>query len=363
MTPHGVRIVLIRHGERDRDLPAREDSKQPLTEKAARKAHRLGERFAALSITPDVILTSKNKHAEQTADALAAAAATANPTRRSVESLTPGPGGTIDSGSHWADELFKDLYDAVSSKAGASTVFLVGHHPRLSQLLLRFAGKRQRQLGALEAVCVSAADFAALWVGCGKIDWRYPVQNWLEEELREKLTSKMTVATFLASANFVGLLELLINKQKELALVGEFKPLMCDAGALNVPFRQFCSLFPYLTPLSFLLLSLAAGLFIATLYLYDRLGMPSGFWLLRRPWWISPSDAEGTELLELHGYPQAHMIRIWTHVFTPGVICSFAGLTLLVLATGTLWLLAAYLAISFIAVLYFLWNRPTGDAD
>ena len=26
MTPHEVRIVLVRHGERDRDLPAREDS-------------------------------------------------------------------------------------------------------------------------------------------------------------------------------------------------------------------------------------------------------------------------------------------------------------------------------------------------
>ena len=86
-------------------------------------------------------------------------------------------------------------------------------------------------------------DFAALWLGGGKIDWRYPVKNRLEEELREKLTSKMTVASFLASANFVDLLELLINKQKELALVGEFKPSMCGAGALNVPLRQFCNLF------------------------------------------------------------------------------------------------------------------------
>ena len=332
------------------------------TDKAAGTARRLGQRFAALSIVPDVILTSQYKHAEQTADALVTAAS--HPIRTSVDSLTPKHGGPVGSGSHWADDqLFEDLRDAVSSRAGPSTVFLVGHHPRLSQLLLRFSGERQRQLSALEAVSVSAPDFPALWLGGGKVDWRYPVRNWLEQDLREKLTSKMTVATFLASANFVGLLELLINKQKELALVGEFKPPMCGDGARNVLSPLYCSLFPYLTPLSFLFLSLAAGLFIAAVYLYDRLGMPSGFWLLKRPWWIKADDAEGTERIELDGHPQAHMVRIWTRVFTPAVICSFAGVSLLVLAIGNKWMFAGYLAISVAAAMYFRWLRPTDDVD
>jgi hypothetical protein len=158
-------------------------------------------------------------------------------------------------------------------------------------------------------------------------------------------------------------MELLINKQKELALVGDFKPRICDPGAWTVLSRPFCRLFPYLTPLSFLLLSLAAGLFIAAVYLYDRLGMPTGFWLLKRPSWIKPGDAEQTERLELHGYPQAHMVRIWTRIFTPAVLCSFAGVTLLVLATGNGWLLAGYLAISLVAMACFFRLRPTGDVD
>jgi hypothetical protein len=57
------------------------------------------------------------------------------------------------------------------------------------------------------------------------------------------------------------------------------------------------------------------------------------------------------------------MVRIWTRVFTPAVLCSLAGVTLLVLATGNGWLLAGYLAISLIAVACFFRLRPTGDVD
>jgi hypothetical protein len=177
----------------------------------------------------------------------------------------------------------------------------------------------------------------------------------------------MTVATFLASANFVALFEILINKPEELA--GKpLKPLptICDAVRTPdlIPIKDLCSqLQPYFTGAGFLLIALAAGLFIVTVYLYDRLGMPSGFWLLKTPWWIDRNDANRTELLLLHGYPQAHMIRIWTRVFTPAVACSVGGVILLVLATGIPWLVLLFLAICGASYWIFLSCLPSGDVD
>jgi phosphohistidine phosphatase SixA len=398
--PQGIRVVLIRHGDRERRLPRHEDHKEPLTHAAECKAHQLGEVFLDLAIAPELILTSSHKHALQTAKALAAAAAKVGQGRvEDVNSLTPprkksrwqswktlwkywrkssrenwkesgwkiwrlctGRSKGAGPQPHWADEL---LYQDLSGvfNAGAKTVFIVGHEPRLSQLLVRFTGKRQRQLEALEAVAISAKDFESLWLGCGTIDWRYPVRNWLETELSAKLTSKMTVATFLASANFVALVELLINKQDELRGGGACKPPADVIIAAEAWSRHFCKISPYFTPIGFLLLTLAAGLFIATVYLYDRLGMPSGFWLLKRPWWIKIDDEEAIEPLLLHGYPQAHMIRIWRLFFTPAVFCSFAGVTLLVMNTSSIPFVAGYLALSLFAFVVFWRARPTGDVD
>ena len=53
---------------------------------------------------------------------------------------------------------------------------------------------------------VRGDSFEALLKGCGKIDLRFPVVDHQEAELRPKVQSKMTVATFLAG--FVFLLRL-----------------------------------------------------------------------------------------------------------------------------------------------------------
>jgi len=332
-------IILVRHGEREM---GRSDRDQPLTECAKTQAERLGRRLFSLCETPGHVFTSSFKHARETAECILKGAGLNAAVIQECAALTPVRAARDE--GHWAeDQLYVDLKKAID--AGRSVILLVGHETRLSQLILRFTGERRRALGALEAACIQAKDWQALWLGCGEVSWRYPVRNWLEQELLAKITSKMTVGTFLASANFIGLMELLIGQANYL---GDSLLLW---GALAAHFS-------------------AAGLFIATVYLYDRLVMPAGFWMLKppkRPWWIRREDEDSQEKLALHGHQQEHMVRIWSWFFTPAVALSTLGVLMLVARAGRpwpyRWPLAVSVLIAIAIYVLFLRNRPTSDID
>jgi phosphohistidine phosphatase SixA len=357
-----IQIILVRHGERER---GDSDQDQPLLGLAAKQAEKLGKRLAELCEAPSLVLSSSHRHARQTAECIVQGMGLDGSMIRNTPALTPSP--KASSAIHWVDdELYDDLQRAIAE--GHSLIYFVGHETRLSQLILRFTGERRRPLGALEAACVRATDWKNLWLGCGSVAWRYPVRNWLEDDLVGKISSKMTIATFLASANFIGLLELLIGQRGVLTDPTSLWPLQCPADVAP-DFCRYLLLFEPPFP-AFLIFwaaliaqFVAAGLFIATVYFYDRLTMPSGFWLLKRPWWISPKDTEAQEKLLLHGPLQAHMVRIWSHVFTPAVLFSILGVILLVAATGVGVLLIASLLISFGVKEYFRRHRPTGEID
>jgi hypothetical protein len=87
--------------------------------------------------------------------------------------------------------------------------------------------------------------------------------------------------------------------------------------------------------------------------------MPSGFWVLRRP----RGRRRNREQLLIHGYPRAHMERIWTHVFTPAVVFSILGVAMAVLATDSAWLTIGSVVIVCLVVGWYCWHRPTGSVD
>ena len=99
--------------------------------------------------------------------------------------------------SHWADDrLYSDLLHAFEE--GHRILLLVGHETRLSQLILRFTGERRRPLEALEATLIQAEHPRNLWQGSAKIAWRYPIRNWLEAELVEKIRFENDRRNFLS---------------------------------------------------------------------------------------------------------------------------------------------------------------------
>jgi hypothetical protein len=254
----------------------------------------------------------------------------------------------------------------------------VGHETRLSQLVLRYTRQRERQLEPLEAICLTM-DSEAFLTGQGKIAWRYPVRNWLEQDIKQKLQSKMVAATFLASANFVALLEILVSKPGEsnLAMVRDFKvnsvtyisPALKATqdymGTSDVPsvlrdgVAAFECIAPFVPALALGCFVAAAALFISTVYLYDRLAMPEGFWT-QLPF---GRRQKVREQVRLHGYPYFHMTRIWSRFFTSGVVLSFLGIALLTLHSVHPVGIAVFLALSLAAYYAYRRHRPTGDID
>jgi hypothetical protein len=248
---------------------------------------------------------------------------------------------------------------------------------------LRFTGRRCRQLETLDAVCLEGDRTLSFLQGKAAISWRYPVRNWLEEEVRDKLTSKMTVATLLASANFIGMFEILINKPKVLRLGGlEDSPvtppwlasvaswLDCIAvehALLRVPSVWVHSLgtsvAEVLPALAFLLFAFAAILFICTVYLYDRLAMPSGFWTISRPPQATSRSKRKRDLAELHGAPYSHMVRIWRCVFTPAVGASFLAVAILVVCLGHGFVTLAFAVLCMLGFVCFRYFRPSRYVD
>lgn len=356
-------LVLVRHGEREVGEP---DSDQPLTDLAIEQAKRLGKRLLELADRPGQILVSTHRHARQTVEGIVLGMGLEPVPTNESHALTPGTGG--DGIPHWLrDELYRELKEAITDKN--SIVLLVGHETRLSQIVLGFTGQRLRPLLALESICITAKAWKALWLGTGCVSWRYPVRNWLEGELTNKISSKMTVATFLASANFVGLIELLIGQRHFLSpAFGSM--VLSPAECISSPAAAVCSYLLLFTPPFYLFWgavvsqTIAAALFVVAVYMYDRLTMPLGFWLLDKPpRWSSGRDAESNEWNMLHGYLYAHMIGVWSRVFTPAVAFSTLAVLLVAAATGIGVLSVASLMIVLGAMVLFWFRRPGRSVD
>lgn len=147
------------------------------------------------------------------------------------------------------DALLDDLHSQGRDLRSDDVVALIGHEPRLSQLAIQLASRRGRPLSRGEVIALSAPSVAHFRIGRGKLEFRFPDRDDQEEGLAGQIGSKMTVSALLAGFTFTALLQ--VTQLGSSPLVG--------AAALA--------------------LVAAFALFIASTYMYDRLAMPSGFWV------------------------------------------------------------------------------------
>jgi phosphohistidine phosphatase SixA len=391
-----IRLILVRHGRRLRQHHGHLDPLDPLHPSSRGEVDSRARELSRVSSRPTRILTSRHLHARETASRLAAELGVDPAEVRDAAFLTPTVKGSPWYESHRADQCevcrgrpegasdqaWYDQADAALRESAAGVgaggdvvIVWVGHETRLSQLVLRFSGTRRRQLEALDAVCLEAADASTFAQGNARIAWQYPVRNWLEADIKAKLTSKMTVATLLASANFVAMSEILINKPQVLSLdplntpvpvssaLGDLIWLATHGVVRSGPPPTLGVVSGHLHALAFLCFGVAAALFVSTVYLYDRLAMPDGFWTLRPPREAGQRSASARELAALHGAPYFHMVRIWRRVFTPAVALSFLGTLVLVLSLGAVTVASLFAALFILVLVWYRHHLPSGYVD
>jgi hypothetical protein len=163
----------------------------------------------------------------------------------------------------------------------------------------------------------------------------------VQSQLREKISSKMTVATFLAGFTFAALLELLMDRTS-------FQP------ASVIPAR-----------IAVVSLTFALALFIAAVYMYDRLTTPRQYWKYE----AGPTGRR-TFLEKLHfkvhseqgmlneGALVTYMVGVWQWVFTPAVISAFVGFVAILYSTHDTVALYLGLAVILAVFFYYVVVRP-----
>jgi hypothetical protein len=138
--------------------------------------------------------------------------------------------------------------------------------------------------------------------------------------------------------------------------------------------------------LAFAALAVSAGLYFATLFLYDTLQMPPRFWSSRFP--SHPPNAGRLHAIPArlrHGRPsvarppsstarvlQASMVQVWVWIFTPATILAGVGVACLALGASTgghpvslsPWqVLSAIVVLAAVAGTWIAWQRPNLGAS
>jgi hypothetical protein len=138
--------------------------------------------------------------------------------------------------------------------------------------------------------------------------------------------------------------------------------------------------------LAFAALAVSAGLYFATLFLYDTLQMPPRFWSSRFP--SRPPNEGGLHAIWArlrHGRPsvarpptstarvlQASMVQIWVWIFTPATVLAGVGVACLAFGASTdsdavslrLWqVLSTIVVLAAVAGTWVAWQRPNLGAS
>jgi len=184
------------------------------------------------------------------------------------------------------------------------------------------------------------------------------------EDVREKIRSKMETAKLLSAVItlvLTALLAVLLDASKWRALNQAGTELL-GIHALRYGGQAAAKV-------AFVLLLAALGLFMATMYAYDRLLMPSRFWVERPQ--LSGRDPRGTWLPHRPPGSSAWVIfrnmqRVWFALFTPATLLVAAALVVLALPLLRLgWkgqLLLTSAAVAYVWLVH--WFRPVlGSED
>jgi phosphohistidine phosphatase SixA len=340
-----MRMILIRHGTYEHR--GVEEPNAPLSPAGREHVKRLAAALGQLETVPSVCLTSPKLHARQTGVMLTVALGCRPPVALDALGRTTG-----------ALDLFREAKERGMAFSSSDAVVIVGHEPALGQLTMNLTAGRQRPLHCAEAVCLVADDPVEFLKGKARIDFRYPAVDYQEASLREKIRSKAHIATFLAGFTFSVLIELLLSSDPR--------------SGLRIA--------------AIVSLTLALALFVASVYVYDTLGMPEGYWLSSRRSRLEavflralgkqsprmplvrrardePEHERPDQAFRRHGPLYVYMISTWSIVFTPAVLLALSGFIALVVDTND-WKIQLGVAGSLIAggVLYWL-VRPDLGVD
>jgi phosphohistidine phosphatase len=157
-----MEIYVVRHGIAiDREDPkCPPDPERYLTEEGIEKTKRVAAAVAALSTTPDLLLSSPYVRAMQTAEIFAAALDYPKPKIRRTDLLLPGSEPTL-----FFRELAKDKQ--------TSTLFIFGHAPQLDDLIASAIGSKHH-ITSLKKAGVALIELKRVSPPNGQLLWLAP---------------------------------------------------------------------------------------------------------------------------------------------------------------------------------------------
>ena len=200
-----------------------------------------------------------------------------------------------------------------ASRSDTNTVLVFGHQPLLGWIAHELTGKAL-PIARSEILCIAIEDKNLTKPRRGYLRWAIsPTDDEVIKDLKDKIKSKMDTAKLLGgfiTAVLGFLLASLVDKNKMDYLAGY-------EWALYVSAALFFA---------------AVGLYLTTMYAYDRLLMPRRFWgatpppedSAKRPKWLvwRPPSSAAWVLYQ-------NMMRVWSNLFTPATCAVVGGLLFL----------------------------------
>jgi hypothetical protein len=176
-----------------------------------------------------------------------------------------------------------------------------------------------------------------------------------EDQLREKISSKITVATFLAGFNFTALILVLTLLANKTSLTG---------NALN--FLNWKIEAPSILEFSAILFFFATALFISAVYSYDQLLMPEKFWSLK--YGDSNHRDNMARFIKLIGCSPGprvytYMLSVWILMFIPATFFSTASILVIFYAVVQFKIFLTIIGITLITLIYYCLLRPRLGPD
>ena len=349
-------IGVMRHAEAFRPGidPGKRAPGSPLTIGGVDDARGVARRFAeaigeaGIDLSDVVIAFAPTEVARATAETVADELGQ-RPSLVPVDALLPGPWGRDDDVAGRVLSIRED--PATDPGGGRAVLLLVGHDPQMGRLLnvLLPASARQPLAGPLPlargALAVltgprgAPAPFTIRWVIS-------PSDEKATAELREKIASKMESAKLLGTF----LTAVLLLAAQELVDVEDppgWYPIVAGAGLT--------------------LLAAATAAYFVTVFLYDRLLMPIGFW--------GSEFDDGRRRRRPRGFVQRppspaswvlyqNMMRVWNHAFIPATAIGGLGTVTVVIALarpqGLWWagVAAAIVAVGLLTWAVWIVARP-----
>ncbi len=283
-----MNLVLMRHASRIKNVPEVEAG---LTDDGQKMTTETANAMKSKRIFFDIVLHSKAAAAKQTALQLA-------PEDKVEEFLPLTPHSQED--LNW-ESIKKRIREDQLSNEGYC-IALVGHHPRITRLLKLLTGKNCRTIERGEAVQLNGSP-SVMERGNATVSRTFGSTH-SSELLRKKIELKMTVSTFLAGFTIPVLVELVKDPTEGFSA-----------------FRAAATV----------LFTLALGLFVVAVYMYDELLMPVEYWGPPDESHQPKRNSTFAHDYRLNGPLYAYMVRTWKWIFTPAVVSTSIGFLLLLI--------------------------------